>query len=248
LKNIKKIQNQEINFWKNSKDEKPSVWSIRKVLEKTSHGIDFLDSLSQIAILNSKKSFKVLEIGGGQGWASCLLKSTYPKAHVTATDISSYAVASVHKWEEMFKVKVDNSYNCKSNETQEKDCSIDFIFTFAAAHHFITHRETINEISRILKKGGVAAYFCEPVTQLFWYPIAYKRVNRKRPEVHEDLLIISKLRSLAIKAGLEFSLIRTPSYNNRSGYIETFYYLILSAFPFLQKFVPHTATILFVKK
>lgn len=248
MKKIEEVQEQEINFWRDSDEEKPGVRTIRKILEKTSNGIEFLDCLSGVKTLNWDKEMRVLEIGGGQGWASCLLKSTYPNAYVITTDISPFAVESVVQWEDMFKVEVDEAYHCKSNETKEGDNSIDFIFTFSAAHHFITHRKTINEISRILKRGGSAAYFFEPVTQLFWYPMAYKRVNKKRPEVHEDLLIINKLRNLAIKAGLEFTIIRTPNYSNRKGYVETLYYLIMNTFPFLQKFLPHTATILFTKK
>jgi len=248
MKNIEKIQEQEINFWRDSDEERPGVRTIRNVLEKASNGIVFLDCLSEIKTLNCDKETRVLEIGGGQGWASCLLKSTHPNAHVTLTDISPFSVESVDQWEDMFKVKVDKVYHCKSNETKEGDNSIDFIFTFAAAHHFITHRKTINEMSRILKPGGSAAYFFEPVTQLFWYPMAYKRVNKIRPEVPEDVLIINKIRELSIEAGLEFTIIRTPNYSNRKGYVETLYYLIMNTFPFLQNLFPHTATILFTKK
>ncbi len=248
MKDIKAAQEQEINFWRDSDENKPGVRTIRRVLDKMVNSIDFLDCLAGVKALNWSKKMRVLEIGGGQGWASCLLKSTYPNAHVTLTDISPFAVESVDQWEDMFKVKIDEVYHCKSNETKEEDNSIDFIFTFAAAHHFITHRKTINEISRILKPGGSAAYFFEPVTQVFWYPMAYKRVNKIRPEVPEDVLIINKIRELSIEADLEFTIIRTPTYSNRLGYVETLYYLIMNTLPFLQNFFPHTATILFTKK
>jgi len=248
MKDIKAAQKQEINFWRDSEEERPGVRSIRKILEKMSNANELLESLSSIKTIKWDKETRVLEIGGGQGWASCIVKSIHPSAYVTLTDISPYAVESVGQWEDIFGVKIDKVYDCLSNKTKEKDNSIDFIFTFAAAHHFITHRKTIKEISRILKFGGSAAYFFEPVTPKFWYPMAYKRVNRKRPEVPEDLLIINELRKLAIEAGLKFSIIRTPTYNNRKGYLETLYYLILNTFPFLQRFFPHTATILFIKE
>lgn len=248
MRDVKAVQEQEINFWRDSDEEKPGARTTRKMLEKMSNGIEFLDRLSELELLDWSKDMRVLEIGGGQGWASCLLKSTYPNAYVITTDISPFAVESVTQWEDIFKVKMDKVYYCKSDETKEDDDSIDFMFTFSAAHHFVTHRKTINEISRILKHGGIAAYFFEPVTQLFWYPMAYRRVNKKRPEVHEDLLVISKLRNIAVEAGLEFTIIHTPSYSNRKGYVETLYYLIMSTFPFFQKILPHTATILFTKK
>ncbi len=172
----------------------------------------------------------------------------HPNSHVTLTDISPFAVESIDLWESIFSVKVDNSYHCKSYEIDEDKNSIDFIFAFSAAHHFICHRKTLAEISRVLKYGGTAAYIFEPVTQSFWYSMAYRRVNSKRPEVHEDLIKIDKIRSIAVSEGLDFSIIPTPVFSNRKGFIETLYYLVLSTFPFLQKFLPHTAILFFTKK
>jgi ubiquinone/menaquinone biosynthesis C-methylase UbiE len=75
---------------------------------------------------------------------------------VTATDISEYAIASLLKWEHVFQVKVDRYYACCAYETNEPDGSIDHIFCFAAAHHFVAHRRTLQEISRILKPGRLS--------------------------------------------------------------------------------------------
>ncbi len=244
---LKKIREKEILFWKFSEEEKPGANSLRMVLEKVSMGKILLDSLN---ILNTDFTNKkrVLEIGAGQGWASCILKKTYPNFHITTTDISSFALESVKYWERLFDTKVDHKYSCLSEKTAENDSSIDFIFTFASAHHFITHNETIKEMSRILKKGGTAVYIFEPVTQKFWYPLAFWRVNRKRPEIREDLLIPSDLKKMAIEEKLDFKIIHTPFFQSRLGFLETFYYLIMSLFPFLQYVFPSTAMILFEKK
>ncbi len=107
---------------------------------------------------------------------------------MTATDISEFAVLSLPKWERLFEVEVDNSYACTSYETSESDDSIDQVFCFAAAHHFLAHKRTLHEISRILKPGGISFYFHEPATPKYLYSLAYWRVNRKRPQVPEDVL------------------------------------------------------------
>ena len=244
---LKKIREKEILFWKFSEEEKPGANSLRMSLEKISMGKILLDSLD-ISNINFTSKKRVLEIGAGQGWASCILKKNYPNLHITTTDISSFALESVTDWEKLFDVKVDHKYSCLSEKTKESDNSTDVIFTFASAHHFITHKETIKELSRILKKGGTAVYIFEPVTQKFWYPLAFWRVNRKRPEIREDLLVPSNLKKMAIQEKLDFKIIYTPFFHSRIGFIETFYYLMMSLFPFLQFIFPSTAMILFEKK
>ena len=91
-------------------------------------------------------------------------------------------------------------------------------------------------------------YIFEPVTQKFWYPLAFWRVNRKRPEIREDLLVPSNLKKMAIQEKLDFKIIYTPFFHSRIGFIETFYYLMMSLFPFLQFIFPSTAMVLFEKK
>jgi ubiquinone/menaquinone biosynthesis C-methylase UbiE len=190
--------------------------------------------------------FNILELGGGQGWASCVYKKLYKNITITTTDISEYAVSALPKWEKLFDVTVDRSYHCKSYSTKEPDQSIDFIFTFAAAHHFLEHKKTIIELSRILKNGGTAIYFYEPTTPRLLYKPAFWRVNRKRPEVPEDVLIVSELSSIAENHGLTVKCYYYPSLIKR-GSFETVYYSVLKRFKFLQKALPCTANIVFYK-
>lgn len=81
----------------------------------------------------------ILELGGDQGWASCIVKRSYPGARLTLTDISEDARA------------------CRSYETPFPDASFDLIFAFSAAHHFVRHRRTLQEIRRLC---GPAALLC----------------------------------------------------------------------------------------
>lgn len=247
MKDLKDIQQEEIDFWKNSEDEKPGSRSTPKILEKASNGNILLECFSKINSINWDAELRVLEIGGGQGWASCILKSLYKKCTFVTTDISEYAIESIGQWEEIFDTKIDETYACTSYETNEKDESIDLVFTFAAAHHFLKHRKTLTEMHRILAKNGVAAYIYEPVTPPYWYSMAYKRVNSIRPEVHEDVLDLSRIAKISKEVGLDFEIIYTPIFNYRVGFVNTVYYIILNKLPFLQKFFPSTATLIFKK-
>jgi ubiquinone/menaquinone biosynthesis C-methylase UbiE len=185
------------------------------------------------------QSKTILELGGGQGWASSIVKKIYPEISVTLTDISEFAIASAHKWEHIFQVKIDEKLACESYEIPKDDSSCDCIFAFAAAHHFLAHQKTLKEIKRVLTSGGHCFYFYEPSYLAYLYKIAYWRVNRKRPSVPENVLIYYKIQLLASKAGLYCSLHFYPSVIRR-GAFETVYYSVLSKFRLLQRILPCT--------
>ena len=237
----------EIDFWRDSEDESPEADSIHNVINKISEAGVFLDCLNRHQDKLISSNGRVLELGGGQGWASCIYKRMFPGAHVTATDISKYAVMSLPKWERLFEVKVDSSYACTSYEIHERDASLDLIFCFAAGHHFLAHRRTLREVSRVLKPGRRAIYFYEPATPRYLSSLAYWRVNRKRPEVPEDVLIPSKLRKLAQEVALDMSVDYYPTLIKR-GPSEILYFFILGRIPLLQRLLPCSVNFIFTKK
>lgn len=243
--NIEAKQKIEIEFWRDSKDESPQADSVYNTVGKISEAGVLLDCLKRHHE-KLAQSGRVLELGGGQGWASCLYKKLFPNTHVTTTDISKFAVMSLPKWERLFEVKVDNSYACRSYEINESDASLDQVFCFAAAHHFLAHRRTLREVSRVLKPGGKAFYFHEPSTPRYLYSPAYWRVNRKRPEVPEDVLITSKLRKIAHESGLDLHVDYYPTLIKR-GAFETVYFFVLGRIPFLQRILPCSANFIFTK-
>ncbi len=246
MPNIESKQKIEIEYWRDSEHESPESESIHNIINKASDAGVLLDCLNRhhdkLAAIGN-----ILELGAGQGWASCVYKRLFPNAHVTATDISEFAIRSLHKWERLFEVKIDNSYACTSYETNEKSTSIDQIFCFAAAHHFLAHNRTLYEISRVLKPGGMAFYFYEPATPRYLYSLAHWRVNRKRPQVPEDVLITSELHKLAKQNGLDLHVDYYPSLIKR-GAFETVYFFILGRIPILQRLLPCSAIFIFTKK
>jgi ubiquinone/menaquinone biosynthesis C-methylase UbiE len=236
----------EIDYWKNSPTEKPESNALDNIVNKITDAPALLDCLRQYADVFSN-SRTVLELGAGQGWASCIVKRCYPQARVIATDISEFALASMHKWEHIFEVKVDASRACRSYEIPEPDASVSCIFCFASAHHFVAHRRTLAEVFRVLEPGGHCFYLYEPSCRAYIHRIAKWRVNRKRPEVPEDVLIHERIKELAQATGLRCSLDFYPSILKR-GPVETVYYFGLRWFPFLQNLLPCTINYHFSKK
>ncbi|MDD5322386.1 MAG: class I SAM-dependent methyltransferase [Methylococcales bacterium] len=247
MSEIEKKQKIEIEFWRNAEHESPEADSLHNIVNKVTDTAVFMDCLNRHEkelITNGR----VLELGGGQGWASCAYKRLFPDAHVTVTDISQYAVMSLPKWERLFEVKIDNSYACTSYEINESDASLDLVFCFAAAHHFLAHKRTLREISRILKPGGKAIYFNEPATPRYLYSLARWKLERTRPEVPEDMLITSELRKLAREAALDIHVDYYPSIIKRGPFraIQAVS-IIRDSFPFLQRLLPSSANFIFTK-
>jgi SAM-dependent methyltransferase len=235
----------EDEFWRTSETERPDVDSLENILNKTQDAAVFVEALeSYRPILESART--ILEIGAGQGWASCIVKRLVPEASVVASDLSPHAVASVPKWERIYDVALDGARHYPSDELGERDSSFDLIFCFAAAHHFVRHRTALAEIHRVLTPGGHALYLYEPSCGSVVYPLAIRRVTAKRPEVPEDVLKHERIRELAGEVGLECTVDFFPSITRR-GSVETFYYAMLRRVSPLQRVLPCTANYRFRK-
>ena len=235
----------EEGFWRTSPDERPESDSIWNIVNKAQEAAVFLELVERYRPHFAGAS-SVLELGAGQGWASCIVKRLFPEARVTVSDLSTSAVASVSKWEYVYAVSVDASRAYPSDELDEADASHDLIFCFAAAHHFAAHEGTLREIARVLRPGGRALYLYEPSCPSYLYRPALWRVTRKRPEVPEDVLQHDRIRELAGRAGLGCTVEFFPSARHR-GPVETLYYTVLGKAAFLQPRVPCTANYVFSK-
>lgn len=240
-RSIEEMQNAEVALWDQLKDQ------------------DWLDNLanklSELRWLLPKLSFhtkrfrdasSVLELGAGEGWASCVVKRLYPELSVAASDISESAISGIGKWERIFESSVDTRFSCKSYDVPLPNSSLDLIFTFQAAHHFILQMETLREAARLLKSGGTCMYLQEPSCRKSMHALAKWRVNRKRPECPEDVLVLQDMRKAAATLGFKLDVQYSTATVNR-GVIEGVYYQFLSKFPFLCRWLPCTADFIFTK-
>ncbi|RMF95220.1 MAG: class I SAM-dependent methyltransferase [Candidatus Schekmanbacteria bacterium] len=99
-----------------------------------------------------QKCEKLLDIGCGIGFYFKILKRYTNKIY--ATDISELYLNRAKENTESFNLK-EIYYNLNlSNQLPFKSESFDVVFVFSVIHHMEDVDESINEIHRVLKKGG----------------------------------------------------------------------------------------------
>jgi SAM-dependent methyltransferase len=240
---LKRRQEAELAFWRQSPHEGPGSDSVAQIVHKSVEAAVLVDVLRRYEH-DFARARDLLELGGGQGWASCIVKRQFPDASVTLSDLSPEAISSVRTWERVYNVRLDRAVACASYEIPAPDDAFDLVFAFASAHHFAAHRQTFRELHRVLRPGGQALYFYEPSCGPAFYRVAHRRVNRKRPDVPEDVLVHSKLLALAREAGFDASVEFYPTVLARApGAL--LYYSVLARLPSLQRVLPCTANFRF---
>lgn len=215
-------------------------------INKLSTARKFLDKIDRYNhIFDSASS--ILELGGGSCWASHIVKKFFPTSLVVGSDIAEAATNCSHEiWGSVINSQIDKAIACTSYEIPYPDESFDLIFCFESAHHFGKHKKTLTEIKRVLKPGGHCLYLNEPGCQRFIYPLAYKRVNAKRPQIPEDVLVYKNIASIARSLDFKVDIIFSPHLTNRSPK-ETIYFYVLNIVPILQNILPCTIDIMFTK-
>lgn len=235
----------EIEYWATSPKESPEADTIENVVTKMTEAGVLVEKLDAFADLFASAS-AILELGGGQLWASCIVKKCWPNAEVVGTDIAPAAVASAGRWERTFDVRLDKVATCPSSAIPFPDASFDLVFAFATAHHFGRHAATLTEVARVLRPGGHGLYLHEPSCLPVLYPLALRRVNRKRPEVPEDVIVPRRLAEAATGAGLGIEYRYAPTTTAR-GPKQTLYYEVLSRTRPLCRILPCSIDVVFRK-
>ncbi len=230
----------EISYWETSPTERPGSNSLDNLLAKSAEARVFCEKLSKFKHLFARGQHTRARRRTRLGLLHC--QAVHPSAHVTLTDISPAAIDSADVWQQAFGARIDNAFACRSYDTPFEPSSYDLIFAYSAAHHFVRHRRTLHEVKRLLKNDGVAVYLHEPGCLGYLHRAAHYRVNRKRPEIPEDVLRYREIERLAREIGLNATIYFDPTRTNREPF-ETIYYTLLHAIPPLQHLLPCTVDI-----
>ncbi len=235
----------ERRFWETDPFERPGVDTLENILNKGVDAATFNDIVSHYQGLFAAAT-SIVEIGGGQGWASCIVKRRFPAAHVTLTDAVEAAVAGRRIWERVFNTQLDGSAAAPAQLLPMANASVDLLFCFAAAHHFVDHAAALREAHRVLRPRGVCLWLYEPTSPAFWHRRAEARVNAKRVDVPEHVLIPVQVLATARGEGFAASVEFAPD-GLRRGRFTVLYYLVLQMVPLLRRLLPCTAHFVFRK-
>ena len=235
----------ERTFWENDPFERPGSDTVENLVNKA------VDAAIFDAIISGYGSQfagarRILELGGGQGWASCLVKRRYPAAHVVVSDAVEAAIAGRTIWERVFDTRLDGAVAAPAQSLPVPDGSADLLFCFAAAHHFIDYDAALREAHRILTPGGSCLWLYEPTSPRFWHGMAESRVNRKRADVPEHVIVPSTVLEIARRIGFDAQVTLAPD-GVRRGRVTPIYYGVLSLVPLLARVLPCTAHFTFRK-
>ena len=97
VEQLNALEQREAEYWRDSEHENPESNSVHNLVNKMFDLGILLNLLKTYEHEFTKiRSSRVLELGGGQGWGSCLVKRLFSDTHVTLTDISPFAVR-MHK-------------------------------------------------------------------------------------------------------------------------------------------------------
>jgi SAM-dependent methyltransferase len=243
---VSEAQERERQFWRTTRDEGPQSNTVDLLAHKLSEARSFLECMRLFRDV-FERARDILELGGGEGWAACILKRELPGSRrIVSSDISAEAVAALPRWERIFEVSLDRAFPCLSYEIPLDNETLDLVFTFQAAHHFLAHRRTFAEIWRVLRPGGTCLYLHEPTCRAFFYPLYRARATRVRDSAPEDVLDFPKLIRVARRQGFEATYRFDLSLTNRSP-VATLYYMAQRAVPLIRHVLPGTKHLLFRK-
>jgi SAM-dependent methyltransferase len=236
----------EQEFWSNDPFERPGVDTLENFVNKSQDAAVFFDIIRPY-LREFTAAQRIAEIGGGQGWASCIVKRLNPAAQVTLTDAVGEAIAGRSIWERVLDCTLDGAHAAPAQALPFADASVDLLFCFAAAHHFVDHAAALRETQRVLAPGGRCLWLYEPTSPKWTHAAAEKRVNKKRPDVPEHVLVPAEIVSMAESCGLGASYLFCTSVAHR-GRFATLYYLALDTVPLLRRLLPCTAHFEFTKR
>lgn len=235
-------EKKEMFFWRTDEVESPEGSFFDGLVHKASFITTFRKLMHHLSLTGHET---VLEMGGGQCWASVLIKKKHPNCYVVASDLSHDAVYSSQKYEDALGISIDEKWAFNSRSIPFEDGQFDRVFTFAAFHHFGEggdFGESFREMVRVLKPGGSIVLLYEPSSPGWIRKLYRKRMNRVYDYyskiADEDSLVPSDMRRMCKRLGCRVEVEYYPSYKERASILATLYYFALTKLGFLRSVLP----------
>jgi ubiquinone/menaquinone biosynthesis C-methylase UbiE len=128
-------------------------------------GIDHWKGLIRAAIpenvADSRAPLTILDIGSGEGTSVFPLIELFPNAHIIASDLSTPLLRALRRWHGQHYPGHDQLWvmQLDAEETVFEDNQIDIVTGAHILHHLGDLSKALREIRRVLKPGGVAAFW-----------------------------------------------------------------------------------------
>ncbi len=173
----------QLKVYETNRADGKSVSLYRKILGKSCQMRTFVEIISSGLVSQRLHGLetcggKALEIGAGDGWASYVLKCTYPGLDVTSSDLTDYIHFRREQYQAFFGRSVDTMIlDAEAEIPCEMLESCDVVFCFSVLHHTDIERVAAN-IHRLLKEGGVFLGLYEPFTSRVFYRLHQRHVRR----------------------------------------------------------------------
>jgi ubiquinone/menaquinone biosynthesis C-methylase UbiE len=183
----------------------------------------------------------LLDYGCGTGWTAMLFAQKVKQVY--AIDISSRNIDQLKKVVEENSIKNIFPYVCDAEKLLFKDESFDFVFGNAILHHLHLDK-ALSEVSRVLKRGGKAA-FCEPYGHnpiLNLYRFVKDKYIKRVKGIHRPLKYTDKKIFEKYFNNVEF--IETSFTSDRVPFLGSCESKILEKFPSIRKLASYVTILL----
>lgn len=147
-----------------SDELKLMIWH-KTVLEYLT-GQDFMDK-------------KILEVGCGNGDLSNYISVNY-NMNVTGVDFSTESIKIANAKKELFNAKTSSFQVADAQALPFENDEFDFIVSCECLEHVPDPQKMINELYRVIKKGGIVILTTENYSNAYAYYIAYLKLTGKK--------------------------------------------------------------------
>lgn len=154
-----------------------------------------------VSLLEPKKGMTFLDIGCGTGWAVNLAaRSVEDDGTFYGVDLSS---KMIEKAKENFRGRKNLRFIVSDSKSIPlEDNFFDVIICTHSFHHYLNPQNVMNEIKRLLKKGG-RVYILDPTTDSMFARIIDKIIKMFEPD-HVKMYSTEEFKNMFAVAGLKY--------------------------------------------